>query len=224
MTFWRQLMDAKFSQRIKDVLSYSKEEAVRLGNTHLSVEHLFLGILRDGEGLAIDILLLLGADLFELKKELENHIKQDNITSISDTDNLPLLKNTERVLKLVYLEARALKDSMIDTGHLLLAILKDENNYATQLLSDENINYEDVKTELENGNFENKADFPSDDDDDVRGPFGTGKTGSGAHLRPKRLTRQFLIILGLILPKPPKKAASILSLAGRQRLSVSPRS
>ncbi|HYW94023.1 MAG TPA: ATP-dependent Clp protease ATP-binding subunit [Bacteroidales bacterium] len=173
-------MDAKFSQRIKDVLSYSKEEAVRLGNTHLSVEHLFLGILRDGEGLAIDILLLLGADLFELKKELENHIRQDNIASISDSDNIPLLKNTERVLKLVYLEARALKEKVIDTGHLLLAILKDENNFATQLLGDENITYEDVKSELENTDFENKADFPGDDDDDTRGPFGSGKPGSGA--------------------------------------------
>ena len=201
MTIWRQTMDAKFSQRIKDVLSYSKEEAVRLGNTHLSVEHLFLGILRDGEGLAIDILLLLGADLFELKKELEQHIRQDNITSISDTDNLPLLKNTERVLKLVYLEARALKDKMIDTGHLLLAILKDENNYATQLLSDKDILYEDVKGELENTNFENKADFPSDDDDDARGPFGTGKPGSSGSSSSKTSDTPVLDNFGIDLTK-----------------------
>jgi ATP-dependent Clp protease ATP-binding subunit ClpC len=167
-------MDAKFSQRIRDVLSYSKEEAVRLGNNHLSVEHLFLGILRDGEGVAIDILLMLGIELDEVKKAVENSIRQDDIINIADTDNLPLLKNTERVLKLVYLEARALKDAIIDTGHLLMAILKDENNFATQFLNEKNINYEAVRTELENSNPQNRADFPSDDDDD-KNPFGTGK-------------------------------------------------
>jgi ATP-dependent Clp protease ATP-binding subunit ClpC len=167
-------MDAKFSQRIRDVLSYSKEEAVRLGNNHLSVEHLFLGILRDGEGVAIDILLMLGIELYEVRKAVENSIRQDDIINIADTENLPLLKNTERVLKLVYLEARALKDTIIDTGHLLMAILKDENNFATQFLNEKNINYEAVRTELENSGPQNKADFPSDDDDD-KNPFGTGK-------------------------------------------------
>jgi ATP-dependent Clp protease ATP-binding subunit ClpC len=167
-------MDAKFSQRIRDVLSYSKEEAVRLGNNHLSVEHLFLGILRDGEGVAIDILLMLGIELYEVRKAVENSIRQEDIISIADTDNLPLLKNTERVLKMVHLEARALKDTMIDTGHLLMAILKDENNFATQFLNEKNVNYEAVRTELENSGPQNKADFPSDDDDD-KNPFGTGK-------------------------------------------------
>ncbi len=167
-------MDAKFSQRIRDVLSYSKEEAVRLGNNHLSVEHLFLGILRDGEGVAIDILLMLGIELYEVRKAVENSIRQEDIINITDTDNLPLLKNTERVLKLVYLEARALKDSVIDTGHLLMAILKDENNFATQVLNEKSINYEAVRTELESSGPQNRADFPSDDDDE-KNPFGTGK-------------------------------------------------
>jgi len=159
-------MDAKFSQRIRDVLSYSKEEAVRLGNNHLSVEHLFLGILRDGEGVAIDILLMLGIELYDIRKAVENSIRQDDIINIADTDNLPLLKNTERVLKLVYLEARALKDSIIDTGHLLMAILKDENNFATQILNEKSVNYDAVRTELESASPQNKSDFPSDDDDD----------------------------------------------------------
>ncbi len=173
-------MDAKFSQRIKDVLSYSKEEAIRLGNNHLAVEHLFLGMLRDGEGVAIDILLMLGAELYDLRKSVEDGVRKDEISSITDTDNLPLYKNTERVLKLVYLEARALKDSMIDTGHLLLGILKDENNYATQVLNEKNIFYENVRKELENEVFEDKADFPGDEDDEIKGPFGSGKPGSGS--------------------------------------------
>ena len=72
-------MDAKFSQRIKDVLSYSKEEAIRLGNNHLAVEHLFLGMLRDGEGVAIDILLMLGAELYDLKKSVEDGIRKEEM-------------------------------------------------------------------------------------------------------------------------------------------------
>lgn len=171
-------MDAKFSQRIRDVLSYSKEEAVRLGNSHLAVEHLFLGILRDGEGLAIDVLLNLGIDLLEIRQAVESRIKQNQAINSVEIDNLPLLKNTERVLRLVHLEARSLKDNLIDTGHLLMAILKDENNYATQLLNEKRVTYDSVRRELENASPENKADFPSDDDDE-KGPFGTGKSGSG---------------------------------------------
>ncbi|MCB8999016.1 MAG: ATP-dependent Clp protease ATP-binding subunit [Bacteroidales bacterium] len=167
-------MDAKFSQRIRDVLSYSKEEAVRLGNNHLSVEHLFLGILRDGEGVAIDILLLSGIELYEVRKAVENSIRQEDIINIADAENLPLLKNTERVLKLVYLEARSLKDTIIDTGHLLMAILKDENNFATQVLLEKNVSYDTVRTELENTGPQSRADFPSDDDDE-KNPFGAGK-------------------------------------------------
>ncbi len=173
-------MDAKFSQRIRDVLSYSKEEAIRLGNNHLAVEHLFLGILRDGEGLAIDVLLTLGVDLFDIRQAVEKNIRQDHIINIVESDNLPLLKNTERVLKLVHLEARSLKDSMIDTGHLLMAIMKDENNYATQLLLEKRITYDIVRTELENASPENRADFPGDEDDETKGPFGTGRSGSSS--------------------------------------------
>ncbi len=173
-------MDAKFSQRIRDVLSYSKEEALRLGNSHLSVEHLFLGILRDGEGVAIDLLLLLGVELYDIKKSIEDNIKKENILSLNKTENLPLLKSTERVLKLIYLEAKSLKNSMIDTGHLLLAILKDENNYATRILNEKNINYDLVRSELEHINIKNKSDFPGDEDDEVRGPFGQQKPGGSS--------------------------------------------
>ncbi len=194
-------MDAKFSQRIKDVLSYSKEEAIRLGNNHLAVEHLFLGMLRDGEGVAIDILLMLGAELYDLRKSIEDSIKKDEISSITDTDNLPLYKNTERVLKLVYLEARALKDTMIDTGHLLLGILKDENNQATQVLNENNIFYENVRKELENETFEDKADFPGDEDDEAKGPFGTGKPGGGSGASSKTSDTPVLDNFGIDLTK-----------------------
>ena len=137
-------MDAQFSQRIKDVLSYSKEEAVRLGNSHISVEHLFLGILRDGEGIAIDVLVLLGAELYDLRMAVEKSILNEKPAPVADPESLPLLKSSERILKLIYLEARSMKDKTIDTSHLLLAILKDENIYATRYLIENGITYNKV--------------------------------------------------------------------------------
>jgi ATPases with chaperone activity, ATP-binding subunit len=170
-------MDAKFSQRIKDVLSYSKEEAVRLGNPFIGPEHLFLGILRDGEGDAIEALVGLGADLYELRVSIEQRIKPEKYIPLKDPENVPLVKAAERALKLVHLEARNFKSSLVDTGHLLLAILKDENSLVSQILSEKNIDYFTVKEELESYDIESRSDFPGggggDEDDEERsGQFG----------------------------------------------------
>jgi len=175
-------MDARFSQRIKDVLSYSKEEAIRLGNAHISTEHLFLGILRDGEGLAIDILILMGAELYDLRRSIEELIRPENAIKVNDTDNIPLLKSAEKVLKLVYLEAKSLQDDTIDTGHLLLAIMKDENSLVTQVLKENEISYNDVRTELESTKKGTRSEFPGDEDDDEegKGQFEGPKQGGGA--------------------------------------------
>lgn len=165
-------MDAKFSQRIKDVLSYSKEEAVRLGNPFIGPEHLFLGILRDGEGDAIEALVGLGADLYELRVSIEQRIKPEKYIPLKDPENVPLVKAAERALKLVHLEARNFKSSLVDTGHLLLAILKDENSLVSQILSEKNIDYFTVKEELESYDIESRSDFPGgggDEDDEERG-------------------------------------------------------
>ncbi len=168
-------MDAKFSQKVKDVLSYSREEAIRLGNRNISSEHIFLGILRDGEGLAIDILISMGLDLALIRKTVEDHLRSNTELTRAEIENIPLLKTAERVLKLVYLEARSLQSDTIDTGHLILAILKDETNLITQLLEGENIDYFAFKDEFDQKQTESRADFPSDDDDDAKGPFGGGK-------------------------------------------------
>ncbi len=177
-------MDAQFSQRIKDVLGYSKEEAVRLGNSHISVEHLFLGILRDGEGLAIDVLVVLGVELYDLRMAIEKSIRNDQPSTVTDPDSLPLLKSAERILKLTHLEARSMKEKTIDTNHLLLAILKDDNNYATRYLVENGITYNKVKQEITDSQPESRADFPGDEDEEGRGPFsgqsGSGKGGSGS--------------------------------------------
>jgi ATP-dependent Clp protease ATP-binding subunit ClpC len=142
-------MDAKFSQRIKDVLSYSKEEAVRLGNAYIGTEHLLLGILREGEGIAVTVLENLNIDLNNLKKSIEFRIRSEENFKITDTDNIPLFKTAERALKLVYLEAKSFNSSTINTGHLLLSILKDENSVVTQILEEKNIDYQSIRTEIE---------------------------------------------------------------------------
>jgi len=172
-------MDAQFSQRVKDVLSYSKEEAVRLGNSHISVEHLFLGLLREGEGKAIETLIVLGCELYDMRMEVEKAIRNPSPAPVADPESLPLLKSAERILKLVYLEARAMRDKTIHTSHLLLAILKDENNHASRYMKEQGITYNLVKQELEHVAPESKADFPGDEDDEPKGPFSGGPAGGG---------------------------------------------
>ncbi len=178
-------MDAKFSQRIKDVLTYSKEEAIRLGNAYIGTEHLLLGMLREGEGLAIDILESFEIDLMHMRKLIEDRIKTDE-QAVSDTENIPLYKTAERALKLVYLEAKSFSSSTINTGHLILAILKDENSLVTQILSEFDVDYDDVRIEMETKQkeTENKADFGEEEEEDI--PFsGGGKKGSQSESKSK---------------------------------------
>ena len=172
----KKYMDAKFSQKIKDVLSFSKEEAVRLGNAYIGTEHLLLGILREGEGIAITVLENLNIDLNQLKKSIEFRIRSEENLKIADTDNIPLFKTAERALKLVYLEAKSFNSATINTGHLLLSILKDENSVVTQILEEQHVDYQAVRTEMENTQPEAKAEF---EDEENEMPFGSGKNPGG---------------------------------------------
>ena len=178
-------MDAKFSQKIKDVLSYSKEEAIRLGNAYISPEHFFLGILREGDGVAVEILSNLKSDLSDIKRYVEKTVKPDGVIKIKDTDNLPLLKSSERILKMVYLEARSLKNETIHTGHLLLAILREENSNISKILSEKSINYHSIKNELEVRQPKANADY-GDEDDDRGSAFGGAGKGSGNPQNPQQ--------------------------------------
>lgn len=168
-------MDSQFSQRVKDILGYSKEEAIRLGNSHISPEHLFLGILRDGESAAIDILVNQGIDLLVLKGSLEKSIRVESPIPVADHEVIPLLRSTERILKLVYLEAKSLKSATIDTEHLLLAILKDENALVTRFLSELDVDYHSVRRMVEAESPSARADFPRDEDDEGPGFSQPGK-------------------------------------------------
>ena len=180
-------MDAYFSQRVNDILGYSKEEAIRLGNSHISPEHLFLGILREGEGVAVDILLNNGVDLLMLKGSIEKSIKADRPVAMADNDILPLLKSTERVLRLVHIEAKALKTKIIDTEHLLMAILRDESNLVTRFLTELDIDYSLVKKAVEASNPAAQTDYPRDEDDEGifsnPGPSGRQHGGQQAQQR-----------------------------------------
>ena len=140
-------MEAKFSQRVKDVLSFSREEAVRLGNNYIGLEHLLLGLIREGEGLAIQMLNYFGVDLKQCKMGIEDAIKTNNSNTLK-MENIPLVKQAEKALKITYLEAKLFNTDLIGTEHLLLAILKDENNLVTKKLEGLGVNYNNVKEEL----------------------------------------------------------------------------
>jgi ATP-dependent Clp protease ATP-binding subunit ClpC len=172
-------MDSKFSPKIKDVLSYSREEAIRMGNDYIGLEHIFLGILRDGEGVAIDIMTQIGVDLNDLKRAVENEIKADNI--LDANASVQLLGAAEKSLKLVYLEARSLGSSTINTGHLLLALLKDDKSLISKILNDFELSYSTVKSRLmehHQRQTEARADMPGDSDDDSN-DFFSHKAPSG---------------------------------------------
>ncbi|MCB2219177.1 MAG: ATP-dependent Clp protease ATP-binding subunit [Bacteroidetes bacterium] len=141
-------MEAKFSQRVKDVLSYSREEAIRLGNDYIGLEHLLLGIIREGEGMAIQILTYFGIDLSKIRKEIEVAIANNSEGKSRKTENIPLIKQAERALKITYLEAKLFNSELIGTEHLLLAILKDNDNIVTRSFSTYGVDYDAVKDEL----------------------------------------------------------------------------
>lgn len=157
-------MDSQFSPRIKDVLSYSREEAIRLGNESIGLEHIFLGILRDGEGVAIEILTNLSVNLSEIKQSIEEKLRTGK--DVDSQASVQLLKSAEKALKLVYLEARAFNSPTINTGHLLLALIKDKESLISNILSEYHINYYILKSRLEDyKNPEAKSDFDDEDDD-----------------------------------------------------------
>ena len=142
-------MDDNFSPRVKDVITYSKEEALRLGHDFIGTEHLVLGLIRSGEGKAIEILNFLDVDLNILRKKVEslNPVDFDD-TKTSSKKNLHLTRQAERALKTTFLEAKLFQSSIINTGHLLLCILRNENDPTTKILNKLEVNYSTVKEEF----------------------------------------------------------------------------
>ncbi len=141
-------MEGNFSNRVRDVISYSREEAIRLGHDYIGTEHLLLGIIREGEGIAVKILRNLGCDLFKLKKSIEDTVRSTGGTLT--VGNIPLTKQAEKVLKITYLEAKLYKSDVIGTEHLLLSLLRDDENLAAQILQQGfSVTYDAVRSDLD---------------------------------------------------------------------------
>ncbi len=152
-------MDDNFSPRVKDVIAYSKEEALRLGHDFIGTEHLMLGLLRDGNGKAINILDALDVDLDHLRRKVEILSPANPNTGAiqKDKKNLHLTRQAERALKTTFLEAKLFQSSSINTAHLLLCILRNENDPTTKLLHKLKVDYDNVKEQF-------KSMITSDDD------------------------------------------------------------
>ena len=172
-------MERNFSQHVKEILGYSREEAERLQNSNIVPEHLLLGIIRDGSNRAVDALVGLGASLRTIKSSLENELSASN-NHMEQSSELTISKSTDRVLKMSMLEARFMKSQETDTEHLLLAILKESDSPAAQILHTNDITYDEVSAFLKgNGDTTREestqrpsprdmgAGFTDDDDDEL---------------------------------------------------------
>ena len=173
-------MEAKFSPQVKDVISFSREEALRLGHDYIGTEHLLLGLIREGDGMAIKILRSLGVDTGKLRRSIEDAVRGTSSVTVN-LGNIPLTKQAEKVLKITYLEAKIFKSDLIGTEHLLLSVLRDDDNIASQILLQYGVTYDVFKQEVEvnkNGfrdDISNSASTGGDDDYREEESFSTPK-------------------------------------------------
>jgi len=165
-------MDLNFSSRVRDVLAYSKAEAIRLGNQFIAPEHLMLGLLLQKEGKALSLLEKLKVDIDQLKETLEDKVRGTGV--VTDTTQVPLLRSSEQILKLVHLEARAFKSDKVTTVHLLLALMRDTNGSIAEIMDTFNVKYDSLKHLLTRKTPTARAQMPEDDDMDS--PFGGGSS------------------------------------------------
>ena len=187
-------MDDNFSPRVKDVISFSKEEALRLGHDFIGTEHLMLGLLRDGNGKAIDILNSLDVDLSHLRRKVEilSPANPNMMITSNEKKNLHLTRQAERALKTTFLEAKLFQSKSINTAHLLLCVLRNENDPTTKLLNKMKVDYDSVKEQFKymitnDDEFIDspKAEsFPSDDtskDENKDSSFGQTTSQKGSN-------------------------------------------
>ncbi|MEO1256343.1 MAG: Clp protease N-terminal domain-containing protein, partial [Bacteroidota bacterium] len=173
--------EAKFSNRVKEVISLSREEALRLGHDYIGTEHLLLGMIREGEGVAVSVMKKLGLSMKELRSAIEQATKGTATSNVKNLANIPLTRQSEKVLKITYLEAKIFKSALIGTEHLLLSILRDEDNLATQILEKFEVNYDLVKEMLEyqteNPMAAADTDDPNDEGEEL---YSSNPRGSGS--------------------------------------------
>lgn len=161
-------MNSKFSQRVSDIIAYSKEEANRLRNRYIGPEHILLGMLRDGGGKAIEILIRLDVDLQRIKNRLEGLLKDVEDETLLPDGDIPLSPIAAKILKMCMLEARLLKSATADTEHVLLAILKDGDNLAATILEENQVDYQIVfeQISMKSPNPNAGMGLPQDDEEE----------------------------------------------------------
>ena len=160
-------MDNNFSTQVKEIISFSREEALRLGNDFIGTEHLLLGLIREGDNTAVRILKSFNVDLYELRKEIELAVKDKTGKNIANINSLPLTKQAEKVIRVTVLEAKALKSATVETEHLMLSILKNKENIATQILNQFDVDYDLFRQELGIVKSNDpRAEFQDENDDD----------------------------------------------------------
>jgi ATP-dependent Clp protease ATP-binding subunit ClpC len=189
-------MDNNFSAQVKEIISYSREEALRLGNDFIGTEHLLLGLIRDGENTAIRVLKHFNVDLYELRKEVELAVKDKTGKNIANINSLPLTKQAEKVIRVTVLEAKALKSPLVESEHLMLSILKNKENIATQILMQYDVDYDSFRNELgmvRSGDHGPKADYAEENDDDFeeerRGGYSGQQRGSSRQQQPAQKSK-----------------------------------
>lgn len=182
-------MDNNFSTQVKEIISYSREEALRLGNDFIGTEHLVLGLIRDGENTAIKVLKLLDVDLSDLRREIELAVKDKTGKNISNINSLPLTKQAEKVIRITVLEAKSVQSPTVESEHLMLSILKNKENIATQILNQFLVDYDSFKSELGYVKIEPKAEFSDEESEEFeeeRKSYQTrGGKGSGSQVKSK---------------------------------------
>ena len=160
-------MDNNFSAQVKEIISFSREEALRLGNDFIGTEHLLLGLIREGDNTAVRILKSFNIDLYELRKEIELAVKDKTGKNIANINSLPLTKQAEKVIRVTVLEAKALKSATVETEHLMLSILKNKENIATQILNQFDVDYDLFRQELGIVKSNDpRAEYTDENDDD----------------------------------------------------------
>ncbi|MEK7226423.1 MAG: ATP-dependent Clp protease ATP-binding subunit, partial [Bacteroidota bacterium] len=152
---------------VKEIISFSREEALRLGNDFIGTEHLLLGLIREGDNTAVRILKSFNVDLYELRKEIELAVKDKTGKNIANINSLPLTKQAEKVIRVTVLEAKALKSATVETEHLMLSILKNKENIATQILNQFDVDYDLFRQELGIVKSNDpRAEYTDENDDD----------------------------------------------------------
>jgi ATP-dependent Clp protease ATP-binding subunit ClpC len=174
-------MEPKFSQRVKEVISLAREEALRLGHDYIGTEHLILGMIREGDGMGLELIRKTGIKITDLKQSIESATRGTATNNIKNLANIPLTRQSEKVLKITHLEAKIFRSEVIGTEHLLLAILRDTDNLGCQIVNRFKVNYELIKEMLE---YQLTGESPSmdsavTDDDEASGFPGSSKGTAG---------------------------------------------